>query len=123
MLAPNASCARPSSSTRPPAWSSWRRFISVPPGRPKVLMPPRGAANAVSVGASFQQLQAARRVGLQRHLAQVTVLRLDVQRQIGLGQHAGRVVGPFGNLQAGAREDVAKTGGIPLARVAEAVEI
>jgi hypothetical protein len=51
------------------------------------------------------------------------VQRVQRQPQVGHGQHALRLLGPFGQLQARLGEQVAKAGVFPFARVAEAVEV
>ena len=56
-------------------------------------------------------------------LAHRVVLHTDVDIQIGRGQTGGSLLGPFGNLQAGAGKQLPKTRVLPFARVVEAVEI
>ncbi len=47
----------------------------------------------------------------------------DVDVQVRRGQHAGDLLGPFGNFEAGAGKNVPKARVLPLARVAEAVKV
>src|SRR5690606_31200646 len=47
----------------------------------------------------------------------------DVDVQVGRRQQGRGLLGPFGDLQARAREDVAEARVLPLARIVEAVEV
>jgi hypothetical protein len=53
----------------------------------------------------------------------VVVTQVDVQVQVGRRQQAAGLLRPFGQLQAGAGEDVAKARVFPFARIVEAVEV
>jgi hypothetical protein len=63
------------------------------------------------------------RARLDAHLPAAVGQQVDVQVQVGRRQQAGGLLGPLGELQARAVEDVAKARVLPLARVVEAVEV
>lgn len=72
---------------------------------------------------SLQQGSADRGLCGQGYLAGVVAHGFEVDDQIGARQEAGRLLRPFGELEAGAGKDVAKASVFPFTRVAEAVEV